>query len=174
MVDAAGSTLSRRSKLSACSSVPEGRSDIGLVHIDVQPDIEPLKLVRADLRIPDGQRICSNPNCLDDQGEPTKLKLDKGFCPKCRTKYSFLQIDPGTIVGTDEVKGPIAIGGCGFVYLGWDLNVERFVVIKGLINSMTPWRPPMRLKRSGFCYGNSALCELAHRICSAKRVVPGR
>ncbi|MHB2020575.1 MAG: tetratricopeptide repeat protein [Candidatus Xenobia bacterium] len=133
-----GTTSSRRSHHSGfVNSSSRRRLGAGLVEIEPQPDIEPLKLVRPDLRIPDPQRICSNPKCVDDKGSPTRLHLDKGFCPTCRSKYSFLQIPAGTVVsGQYEVKGPIAIGGCGFVYLAWDQNVERHVVLKGLINSM--------------------------------------
>jgi serine/threonine-protein kinase PknG len=117
------------------------RLGAGLVAIEPLPDVEPLKLIRADLQIPESQRVCSNPQCghallgRDAQG---KL-LERGFCPSCRTRYSFAQIQPGTLIsGQYEIKGPIAVGGCGFVYLGWDVNVGRYVVIKGLINSLDP------------------------------------
>jgi serine/threonine-protein kinase PknG len=117
------------------------RLGAGMVAIEPLPDVEPLKLLRPDLQIPESQRVCSSPQCghallgRDAQG---KL-LERGFCPNCRTRYSFAQIQPGTVIsGQYEIKGPIAVGGCGFVYLGWDVNVGRYVVIKGLINSLDP------------------------------------
>ncbi len=139
----------RRSNIST-KTVSE-RNTLGgeLVHIEPPPPVEPLKLVREDLSIPISQRLCSNPRCVDAAGNPNSLVrmgadgkptlLDKGFCGKCRTPFSFELLKKGTLVsGQYEVRGPIAIGGCGFVYLAWDINVGQYVVLKGLINSRDP------------------------------------
>lgn len=120
-----------------------------LVHIEPPPPVEPLKLLKQDLTIPFSHRVCSNPKCTDPAGNPNTLVrhgadgqpiiLEKGFCGKCRTPFSFEKVQPGTMVsGQYEIKGPIAIGGCGFVYLAWDINVGQYVVLKGLINSRDP------------------------------------
>lgn len=120
-----------------------------LVHIEPPPPVEPLKLLREDLALPVSQRVCSNPKCVDPAGNPNSLvrigpdgqpiMLEKGFCGKCRTPFSFEKLKTGTLVsGQYEIKGPIAVGGCGFVYLAWDVNVGQYVVIKGLINSRDP------------------------------------
>src|SRR5262249_56452069 len=33
-----------------------------------------------------------------------------------------------------EIRGPIAFGGLGWIYLGWDTVLSRWVIIKGLLN----------------------------------------
>ncbi|MBL7507993.1 serine/threonine protein kinase, partial [Escherichia coli] len=62
----------------------------------------------------------------------------EGWCPYCGSPYSFLpQLNPGDIVaGQYEVKGCIAHGGLGWIYLALDRNVNgRPVVLKGLVHS---------------------------------------
>ena len=39
------------------------------------------------------------------------------------------------IHGKYEIKGPIAFGGLGWIYLGWDTVLSRWVIIKGLLNA---------------------------------------
>lgn len=62
---------------------------------------------------------------------------EKGFCPKCGQKYSFIAtLKPGDVVaGQYEVKGAIAFGGLGWIYLGFDKILSRYVVLKGLLNT---------------------------------------
>ena len=62
----------------------------------------------------------------------------EGWCPHCGSPYSFLpQLGPGDkVAGQYEIKGCIAHGGLGWVYLAVDHNVnERPVVLKGLVHS---------------------------------------
>ncbi len=83
----------------------------------------------ANPAVPDNKRFC--PNC------DTKLNHAKGFCPMCGTEYSFIpSLNAGDVVaGQYEVKGAIAFGGLGWIYLGWDKALSRWVVLKGLLNS---------------------------------------
>jgi serine/threonine-protein kinase PknG len=83
----------------------------------------------ADPTVPENKRHC--PNC------DAKLNHEKGFCPMCGAEYSFLPtLKAGDVVaGQYEVKGPIAFGGLGWIYLGWDQQLSRWLVLKGLLNS---------------------------------------
>jgi serine/threonine-protein kinase PknG len=161
IVGASGQVTRRRSLRSDSSIRSSSRKrgiGRGYVSVDETPPIDALTLVRPDLTIPVRQRICSNPNCVDEHGGRTRVGLkytggdngnrnddgnyvvlrDKGFCTKkeCKTPYSFEPIAPDTLVyNSYQVKGPIAVGGCGFIYLAWDVNVGQYVILKGLINS---------------------------------------
>jgi serine/threonine-protein kinase PknG len=95
------------------------------------PPLDPLaSLVPAV--VPERKRFCSN--C--DAG----LKRDAGFCPKCGQEYSFLaSLNPGDMVaGKYEIKGTIAFGGLGWIYLALDTVLNRWVILKGLLNSKDP------------------------------------
>jgi serine/threonine-protein kinase PknG len=59
----------------------------------------------------------------------------EGFCPEDGERFSFLpKLTPGTLVaGQYEVRGCLAHGGLGWIYLATDHNVDdRWVVLKGL------------------------------------------
>ncbi len=62
----------------------------------------------------------------------------EGFCPQCRTRYSFdPKLAAGDVVGGQYVvAGALAHGGLGWIYLARDRNVsDRWVVLKGLLNA---------------------------------------
>src|SRR5690606_37940557 len=62
----------------------------------------------------------------------------EGFCPHDGTRFSFTpKLKPGTVVaGQYVVRGCLAHGGLGWIYLATDLNVDnRWVVLKGLLDS---------------------------------------
>lgn len=101
----------------------------GLISIPELPSTEPEKAILAEAKVPDNKRFCSNCN--------NSLKREKGFCPKCGKKYSFIPtLNSGDIlVGQYEVKGAIAYGGLGWIYLGFDKTLSRYVVLKGLLNT---------------------------------------
>ena len=63
--------------------------------------------------------------------------MSKASAPCAATEYSFVpSLQTGDIVaGQYEVKGVIAYGGLGWVYLGWDTLLPRWVVLKGLLNT---------------------------------------
>jgi serine/threonine-protein kinase PknG len=83
----------------------------------------------ADPIVPDNKRYC--PTCQ------AKLNHEQGFCPMCGNEYTFTpSLAPGDVVDKKyEVKGPIAFGGLGWIYLGWDMTLSRWVVLKGLLNA---------------------------------------
>jgi len=142
----ASKTVRSRADMSGHTASSSSKLSRSLVEIKPSPSVAPLQIIKPDLSIPEHQRVCSNPSCTDEHGNPNSvvrynkegkvIPLDKGFCGKCRTPFSFEPIPPDTLVSSQyQVKGPLAVGGCGFLYLAWDVNVGRYVVLKGLINS---------------------------------------
>jgi serine/threonine-protein kinase PknG len=114
----------------------------GLVEIPRVRDIDPLEALMTNPVVPESKRFCWN--CGKPVGRSgSQNKEDgkgssEGWCPACGSPYSFLpQLNPGDIVaGQYEVKGCIAHGGLGWVYLAVDHNVnDRPVVLKGLVHS---------------------------------------
>ena len=101
----------------------------GLVQMPVMPSADPLSLVLADPRVPADKCFC--PNCKN------KVNPDKRFCSNCGAEYSFRPaLRAGDVVaGQYEVRGPIAFGGLGWIYLAMDTGLNRWVVLKGLLNS---------------------------------------
>jgi serine/threonine-protein kinase PknG len=63
-----------------------------------------------------------------------------GFCPQCSAAYDFRpSLKNGDIVaGKFEIKGPIGLGGMGWIYLGFDVVLKRWVVLKGVLNEKDP------------------------------------
>jgi serine/threonine-protein kinase PknG len=88
-----------------------------------------MQSILVDPVVPEGKRFC--PSCS------ARLNLVKGFCPMCGSEYSFVPtLKPGDVVaGQYEVRGAVAFGGLGWIYLGWDSALSRWVVLKGLLNS---------------------------------------
>jgi serine/threonine-protein kinase PknG len=82
--------------------------------------------------VPDRKRFCSNCDA--------KLSMEAGFCPRCGQQYSFKpSLEPGQMVaGKYEIKGTIAFGGLGWIYLAMDTVLNRWIVLKGLLNSKDP------------------------------------
>ncbi|MGE2817116.1 serine/threonine-protein kinase PknG [Mycobacterium heidelbergense] len=110
----------------------------GLVEIPRVRDIDPLEALMTNPVVPESKRFCWN--CgkpVGRSGEEGK-GASEGWCPSCGSPYTFLpQLNPGdTVAGQYEVKGCIAHGGLGWVYLAVDHNVnDRPVVLKGLVHS---------------------------------------
>ncbi|WP_421845893.1 serine/threonine-protein kinase PknG [Mycobacterium sp.] len=110
----------------------------GLVEIPRVPDIDPLKALMINPVVPESKRFCWNCERPVGRSNAEGAGASEGWCPYCGSKYSFLpQLSPGDIVaGQYEVKGCIAHGGLGWVYLALDRNVnDRPVVLKGLVHS---------------------------------------
>jgi serine/threonine-protein kinase PknG len=101
----------------------------GLVNMPVMPFLDPLQMVMADMRI--HEKKCKCPSCKN------KVNPDKRFCANCGQEYNFKpSLKVGDVVGGQyEIKGTLAFGGLGWIYLGMDLKLNRFVVLKGLLNS---------------------------------------
>ena len=128
------SPTSNRSRGTRRSAPTAGRSSrrqlgAGLVSIPELPSTAPELAVLAEAKVPEHKRFCAGCNQL--------AKRDKGFCTKCGQKYNFVpSLQPGDVVGGQyEVKGAIAYGGLGWIYLGFDRLLSRYVVLKGLLNS---------------------------------------
>jgi serine/threonine-protein kinase PknG len=123
-----------RSKSSRRTSQSSGKSNrnhlgAGLVSVPELPSTEPEKAIMAEAKVPDNKRFCSNCN--------NRLNREKGFCPKCGQKYSFIPSLKANdlVAGQYEVKGALAYGGLGWIYLGFDRVLSRYVVLKGLLNT---------------------------------------
>jgi serine/threonine protein kinase len=101
----------------------------GLVQMPVIPSMDPMLLVMADAKVPASKCFC--PSCKNP------VNPDKRFCPNCGTEYNFKpSLRAGEVVaGQYEVKGPIAFGGLGWIYLAMDTRLNRWVVLKGLLNT---------------------------------------
>lgn len=102
----------------------------GLITLPDLPSTDPEKSLLADAKVPENKRFCPNCNAA--------LKREAGFCGKCGRKYSFVpSLKPGDVVaGQYEVRGAIAYGGLGWIYLGFDKLLSRYVVLKGLLNTL--------------------------------------
>src|SRR5262245_53000647 len=95
------------------------------------PPLDPLASIVPGV-VPERKRYCS--------GCDTPLKRDSGFCPKCGQEYSFIpSLNPGDVVAEKyEIKGTLAFGGLGWIYLALDTVLTRWVTLKGLLNSKDP------------------------------------
>src|SRR5690348_2244154 len=136
----AGSKLTR--KLGTSSTRLRGaRLGAGLTHVPSIPAIDASQAILANPMVPEDRRNC--PNCgnavgRSRDGQPGRTE---GFCPHCRSRYSFSpKLKAGDLVGGQyEVRGCLAHGGFGWIYLAQDRNVsDRWVVLKGLLNSEDP------------------------------------
>jgi serine/threonine-protein kinase PknG len=118
-----GSTRSGRTATRSLGSRPLARPAL--------PPLDPLAAVVPGV-VPERKRYCSNCD--------TNLKRDSGFCPKCGQEYSFIpSLQPGDMLADKyEIKGTIAFGGLGWIYLALDTVLTRWVTLKGLLNSKDP------------------------------------
>ncbi|MFG1908763.1 tetratricopeptide repeat protein [Kribbella sp. NPDC048928] len=136
----AGSKLTR--KLGTSSTRLRGaRLGAGLTHVPSIPAIDASKAILANPMVPENRRNC--PSCGHEvgrsrNGQPGRTE---GFCPNCRNRFSFSpKLQDGDLVGGQYlVRGCLAHGGFGWIYLAQDQNVsDRWVVLKGLLNSEDP------------------------------------
>jgi serine/threonine-protein kinase PknG len=110
----------------------------GLVEIPLVRAKDPLEALMTNPVVAESKRFCWNcgrPVGRARDGAPAR---SEGSCPHCGSAYSFLpQLNPGDMVADQyEIKGCIAHGGLGWVYLAFDHNVNRRpVVLKGLVHS---------------------------------------
>jgi serine/threonine-protein kinase PknG len=100
----------------------------GVIAVPELPSTAPELALMKEMKVPEGKRFCSNCN------QP--LTREKGFCGKCGQKFSLVaSLAPGNLVANQyEVKGAIAYGGLGWIYLAFDKVLSRYVVLKGLLN----------------------------------------
>jgi serine/threonine-protein kinase PknG len=110
----------------------------GLVEVPRVPEKDPLTALMTNPVVAESKRFCWNCGRPVGRSTPDSEAKSEGSCPHCGSPYSFLpQLWPGDkIAGQYEIKGCIAHGGLGWVYLAVDHNVnERPVVLKGLVHS---------------------------------------
>jgi serine/threonine-protein kinase PknG len=110
----------------------------GITSVPAAPVPDPRSVVLKNPDVAEDKRFCAAcgaPVGRSHDGQPGRTS---GFCPKCRTAYSFApKLKPGDLAGGQyEVVGCLAHGGLGWVYLARDHNVsDRYVVLKGLLNT---------------------------------------
>ena len=117
---------------------PNRRLGGGLVEIPRVPEKDPLAALMTNPVVAESKRFCWNCGRPVGRSTPKGEAKSEGYCPHCGSQYSFLpQLGPGDkIAGQYEIKGCIAHGGLGWVYLAVDHNVnERPVVLKGLVHA---------------------------------------
>ena len=122
-----GSTRTRAQRLGA-----------GITSVPAAPVPDPRSEILANPEVSEDKRFCAkcgSPVGRSREGKPGRTH---GFCPKCRTEFSFApKLVAGELVGGQyEVAGALAHGGLGWIYLAADKNVsDRWVVLKGLLNT---------------------------------------
>jgi serine/threonine-protein kinase PknG len=117
---------------------PTRRLGGGLVEIPRVRAKDPLEALMTNPVVAESKRFCWNCGRPVGRSSDDGRALSEGWCPHCGSAYSFLpQLSPGDMVADQyEIKGCIAHGGLGWVYLAFDHNVnERPVVLKGLVHS---------------------------------------
>ena len=117
---------------------PMRRLGGGLVEIPRVPAIDPTAALMTNPVVAESKRFCWNCGRPVGRATPEGRAQSEGWCQHCGSPYSFLpQLSPGELVaGQYEIKGCIAHGGLGWVYLAVDKNVnDRPVVLKGLVHS---------------------------------------
>ena len=111
----------------------------GLVEVPPVPRRDPEAAVLESPRVPESHRVCANPSCGAEvgRGRGSRPGPVTGRCRRCKTPYSFEPaLRAGDAVGQYEVRGPIAHGGQGWIYLARDVNLDGDpVVLKGLLQT---------------------------------------
>ena len=131
----------------------------GLVETPRVPEIDPLAALMVDPVVAESKRFCWNCHRPVGRSNAGKEGASEGACPHCGSAYSFLpQLSPGDLVAEQYlIKGCVAHGGLGWVYLAVDRNVnERPVVLKGLVHSGDAEAQSMAMAERQF------LAEVAH------------
>ncbi|NMN96805.1 serine/threonine-protein kinase [Antrihabitans stalactiti] len=130
------SVRTNRSKSTRSSS--RGHLGAGMVDVPRAPRVDPTTAMMVDPQVAENKRFCSSCGNPVGRGRDGRPGRSEGFCANCRTKFSFTpKLVTGDVVGGQyEVRGCLAHGGLGWIYLAVDRNVNnRWVVLKGLLNS---------------------------------------
>ncbi|WP_328712599.1 serine/threonine-protein kinase [Nocardia salmonicida] len=110
---------------------------LGLVAMPAVAAIDPEAAVLVGCEVPEEKRFCWKCRRPVGRHDHHRRAAVQGTCRHCRTLFSFSPaLRAGEVVaGQYEVKGPLAYGGTGWVFLARDRHVGgRWVVLKGLQN----------------------------------------
>ncbi|MEV0644340.1 tetratricopeptide repeat protein [Phytomonospora sp. NPDC050363] len=119
--------------------------------------------------VPEAHRFCHKCEKQVGRGRDNKPGRTEGFCPHCRTPFSFVpSLRSGDVVNDRyEVLGALAHGGLGWIYLARDRHVsddvsDRWVVLKGLINTTDPEAMAVAIAEKRFLVGidHAAIVEI--------------
>jgi len=114
------------------------RLGAGITSVPAAPVPDPRSEILANPEVSEDKRFCAKCGSPVGRSREGKPGRSHGFCPKCRTEFSFApKLVAGELVGGQyEVAGALAHGGLGWIYLAADKNVsDRWVVLKGLLNT---------------------------------------
>lgn len=129
---------SSRRNSSRRNSSSRGRLGAGMVDVPAIPPVDPASALLADPQLAEEKRFCrtcGKPVGRSVDGRPGEVA---GTCPRDGTPFSFTPaLRAGDVVADQyEVRGALAHGGLGWIYLALDRNVEnRWVVLKGMVDA---------------------------------------
>ena len=114
------------------------RLGAGLTTVPPIPEVDAVAALLKDPQVPEDRRYC--PSCGNAVGRSRDGRPGRteGFCPRCRNPFSFSpKLKAGDLVSEQyEVAGCLAHGGLGWIYLAYDVHLNRRpVVLKGLLNA---------------------------------------
>ncbi len=136
-----GGRPGRGSGRTTSSGSTRGRLGAGLVDVPPVPRVDPIAALMTDPQVPEDRRFCRKCGHPVGRSVGDRPGPAEGFCPQDGERFSFLpKLTPGTLVaGQYEVRGCLAHGGLGWIYLATDRNVDdRWVVLKGLLDADAP------------------------------------
>lgn len=119
--------------------------------------------------VPEAHRYCHKCEKPVGRTRDNREGRTEGFCPNCRTPFSFVpSLRSGDVVNDRyEVLGALAHGGLGWIYLARDRHVsddvsDRWVVLKGLINTTDPEAMAVAIAEKRFLVGidHAAIVEI--------------
>ncbi len=130
--DSLSSSLSKAAQLKRGSGNASlnRRNGLGAGFVMVEPlaSADPQTRILSDPVVPPARRIC--------QGCQTQLEAVEGTCPGCQQPFVFRpSMLNGNCIGNQyEVRGAMAFGAMGWIYLAWDQILSRWVVLKALMH----------------------------------------
>ncbi|MGN2639719.1 tetratricopeptide repeat protein [Nocardia takedensis] len=117
------------------------RRGLGLVVLPEVPPIEPETAVLAEPVVPEDKRFCWKCAGPVGRSDGNRAGVTHGWCAQCGAQFGFRPaLAAGEVVADQyEIRGCLAHGGFGWVYLARDRRVGgRWVVLKGLRNPRDP------------------------------------
>jgi serine/threonine-protein kinase PknG len=122
------------------------RLGAGLVTLPQVNPVDPTAAILRDPEVPEDKRFCwkcQQPVGRSDEGaadpDAPAADISAGTCAHCGSPFNFRpMLAPGDLVADQyEVRGCLAYGGMGWIFLARDRNVSgRWVVLKGLQNPL--------------------------------------